>query len=115
MTPKLGVPLKCNEMEKRTNLDFARSRLLNADSLGIDLLFKGIAIDTQKLSRLYLIAIPRLQSELNKRFLDLFENDIIETRELDVGIALLLEQDLELALDELFKADRLKVCNKKII
>lgn len=87
----------------------------NADLVVIDLLLKGIAVDTEHLRGLHLIPVVREERKLNERLLDLFDNDVVKAVQLNLSFTLLLEEHFEFALNEFLETDTLEICDKKII
>ena len=90
-------------------------RALYANLVVVDLLFQCVSIDTEQLRRFDLISVARNQCKFDEGFLYLFEDDVIKSRQFDIRIALLLKEHLKLALDELFEAHSLEVCNEEIV
>jgi hypothetical protein len=70
----------------------------------VNFLLQGVAIDSEQKSGFHLIAVVGAQSDFQKRAFNLLHNNVIETVEFNIGVFLLLEENLELALNEFFKS-----------
>ena len=87
----------------------------NPDLVGVDFLFQSVAVDTEHLSGLHLVAIVSAQSDLDEGALDLFHNDAVQTIEFNLGFALLLEEDFQFALYEFLEANGREVRYEQLI
>ena len=87
----------------------------NANFVIINFLFQSVAIDAQHLSGFYLVAIVGAQSDFQQRSFDLFQNNIVQTVQFNLSFFLLLEQNLQLALNKLLEAHSLKISDEKIV
>ncbi len=90
-------------------------RSANADLIVVDFFLERVAVDAEHLCRLHLVPVVGKKCEFDERFLNLFENDVVETVQFYLGFLLLLEEYFEFALYEFLETHALKVGNKKIV
>lgn len=87
----------------------------NPDLVTINLFLERVAIDSKHLGGFHLVTVVDSEGQFDKRLFDLFQNDLMQAIEFDLGFLLLLKKHFQLAADEFLQTDGLKIGDEKII